>query len=127
MRAAKISLLEVGTHSGGFRVIGPPHEALRIELWGFFGQDVADALTHHAPAVIQHVQLAAIFTLDATNLKPQGPEGQQALRVLFRALTPVTFARGTLLASNVLTKMQLMRLVRECGLDARVGFDDSAT
>ena len=77
--------------------------------------------------MIQHVRLAATFTLDATNLKPQGPEGQHALRVLFRALTPVAFARGILFASNVLTKMQLMRLVRECGLDARVGFDDSAT
>jgi len=127
VRAAEISLPEVGTQSGGFRVSGPPHEALRIELWGFFDPDVADALTRLAPTVIQHVELAAIFTLDATNLKPQGPDGQQALRVLFRALAPIAFKKGVLLASNVLTKMQLTRLVRECGLDARVGFEDIGT
>jgi hypothetical protein len=125
VHATEILLTEVGTEAGGFRVIGPPRDTLRIELWGFWGPDVADALTCQAPAVSQQIQRAASFTLDAANLKPQGLAGQQALRMLFRALAPISFTRGVLLASNVLTRMQLTRLVRECGLDARVGFGDS--
>lgn len=77
-----------------------------------------------APSAVQNVTPPAVFVLDADNLKPQAAEGQDALRVLFRALSALTFAGGKIIASNALTSMQLMRLLRECKMDGRLKFGD---
>jgi hypothetical protein len=116
------SFAEVGGDTGGFRVTGTPQAALRIEVWGYWSPDVLKAFARDAPAASQKLVPGAVFTLDATHLKPQGAEGQDALRTLFRALAPLTLAKGTVLANNVMTVMQLTRLLRECGMDQRLTF-----
>jgi hypothetical protein len=120
MSSPDFSSIEVGGAKDGFRITGTPQAALRIEAWGYWPSDVATAFARDAQAAVQKLAPAAVFTLDATNLKPQGSEGQDALRALLRALSAVAFARGTVVASNIMTSMQVARLLRECKLEDRV-------
>lgn len=115
-----------GSEVGGFRISGA-QTALRIRVWGYWGSDVVAAFTREAPAACQQLTAAAVFILEADELKPQGAEGQEALRVLFRSLAARTFAAGNVVAGNVLTRMQLTRLVRECGLFEQVRFVEKST
>ncbi|HTQ07721.1 MAG TPA: hypothetical protein VMI54_27890 [Polyangiaceae bacterium] len=123
MSGTDFSPVEVGGEGGGFRVTGTPHAALRVEAWGYWPPDVVTAFARDASAAAQRLTSSAMFTLDATNLKPQGAEGQEALRAVLRSLAPLTFGKGVVLASNVLTSMQIARLVRECKLDGRLVFE----
>ncbi len=123
MSATEFSPVEVGGEAGGFRVTGTPQAALRVEAWGYWPPEVVTAFTRAAPAATQQLAPSAMFTLDATNLKPQGADGQEALRAMLRALAPLAFSKGVILASNVLTSMQIARLLRECKLDGRLVFE----
>jgi hypothetical protein len=111
------------TEAAGFRSVGQTTHELRIEAWGYWTGDVATAFTREAPLWAHKLGADAVFVLDAKQLKPQAAEGQEALRTLFRALSASSFARGILHTDNVLTRMQLTRLLRECGVDARMGFE----
>lgn len=123
MSGATFSPIEVGGTKDGFRITGTPQAALRIEAWGYWPPDVATAFARDVAAAVQKLSATAMFTLDATNLKPQGAEGQDALRAVLRALSPLAFAKGVIVASNIMTSMQIARLVRECKLDGRVVFE----
>ena len=125
MPGAEISHVEVGTEAGGYRVSGSPTTVLRIRAWGYWPADVTAAFSHEAPVVCRELAPEATLALDASDFKPQGAEGQEALRVFLRALAPLTFAKGIVLAGNALTRMQITRLLRECGLDGRLTFSDS--
>ncbi len=120
MSSPDFSPIEVGGTKDGFRITGTLQAALRIEVWGYWPSDVASAFARDAQAALQKLAALAVFTLDATNLKPQGAEGQDALRSMLRALASIQFAKGTVVASNILTSMQIARLLRECKLEARV-------
>jgi hypothetical protein len=115
----------MGSDAGGFRVSVTSQGAMRIEAWGYWSEGVIASFTREAPAAAQRLMPGATFTLDAKELKPQGAGGQEALRVFFRALAGVTFARGIVNADNALTKMQLTRLLRECALDGRFTYETS--
>ncbi len=123
MFGGQLSNAEVGTEAGGFRMAGAAQGAVRITAWGYWPSDVVGAFAKDASSAAQKLGAASVFTLDATALKPQGAEGQEALRALFRALASTTFAKGIVLANNALTRMQLQRLVRECGMDTRLSFE----
>ncbi len=120
MPFAEFSPAEVGTEAGGFRIVGTAQGLLRMTVWGYWPQDVVRAFSSDAPTALQKLSPSGTFVLEAVELKPQGADGQEALRVLFRALAPLAFAKGSVVASNALTRMQLARLLRECGLDGRV-------
>jgi hypothetical protein len=120
MSSPDFAPVEVGGKKDGFRITGTPQAALRIEAWGYWPPDVATAFARDAQAALQRLAAEAVFTLDATNLKPQGADGQEALRAVLRALSSIVFAKGTVVASNILTSMQIARLLRECKLEDRV-------
>ena len=70
-------------------------------------------------------EIAGIFVFDCKELKPQGAEGQDAIRVLFRVLARLPFAKGIIVKGNAMTCMQLARLLRECGAEKRIEFADT--
>jgi len=109
--------------AGGYR-ISIASSQLSINAWGYWPPEVADAFTGEANAISRKLMLVSTFILDAAELKPQGAEGQQALRALFRVLAAMNLARGTFVANNMFTKMQLERLLRESGLGERVAAVD---
>jgi hypothetical protein len=123
MPAADILPSEVGSPLAGFRSAGLPLAGLRIEVWGYWTPDLALAFRRDVPDLVQKLGMEASFVLEAAELKPQATEGQEAMRALFRALSGTSLSKATLKTNNVLTRMQLTRLVRECGLDARAVFE----
>jgi hypothetical protein len=120
MPGVEILSAEFGNDAGGFRFGGSTETALKVQVWGYWVADVAAAFARDAPVAMRTLDGAAVVTLEATKLKPQGADGQEALRVMFRELARQTFAKGVVVANNALTRMQITRLLRECGLDERV-------
>jgi len=112
----------VGTDAGGYRLSAAAAE-FRVEAWGYWTPEVISAFRRQAFVLARRLGAEGQFVLDARDLKPQGTDGQEVLRELFRMLAALTFARGSVSASNALTRMQLTRLVREGGLDGRITVD----
>jgi hypothetical protein len=107
------------SEAGGFRV-AISATLLSVSAWGYWSPEVAAAFSREAAAFSQKLRPVAAFMLDAAEMKPQGTEGQEALRSMFRAVAAMSVAKVTLVANNVFTKMQIVRLLRECGLDGRL-------
>ena len=121
MPVAETSAIEAGDATGGFYVSAAA-PAFRLRVWGYWAPDVVAAFAREVPAACQRLTAAAELLVDADELKPQGADGQEALRVWFRGLATLTFAKGNVVASNALTRMQLTRLMRECGVFERLSF-----
>jgi len=117
--------INVGSAAGGFRVLPSPDGHLRIAAWGYWPPEVITAFGVNAPAAAQTLAPSSIFVFDTKELKPQGAEGQDALRALFRAVAPLPFAKGMIIRGNAMTCMQLARLLRECRADKRLEFTDT--
>ncbi|HEY0469015.1 MAG TPA: hypothetical protein VGC79_32705 [Polyangiaceae bacterium] len=125
MPGAPFSSSNVGSAAGGFRVLASADGHLRIAAWGYWPAEVILAFAVSAPAAAQTLAPSSIFVFDSKELKPQGAEGQDALRALFRALAQLAFAKGVILKGNAMTCMQLARLLRECAADKRLEFADT--
>jgi len=125
MPIAQAPPAEVGTDAGGFRIAGSAQGTLRITIWGYWSPDIARAFAKDGPVAIQKLGASSTFVLDANELKPQGPDGQEAIRTLFRGLSASSLEKGLALATNALARMQLARLIRECSLDSKLEFGDN--
>ena len=126
MPFAELSPAEVGTSAGGFRIVGTAQGLIRLTLWGYWSQDVVRAFSSDGPSALQRLMPSGTVIVDANELKPQGADGQEAMRVLFRALAGLVFTKATVISVNALTRMQLARLLRECGVDGRVDLSDNS-
>jgi len=115
----------VGSEAGGFRILGSTDGNLRIAAWGYWPAEVVSAFGANAPAAAQALVAVGIFVFDCKDLKPQGAEGQEAIRVLFRQLARSPFAKGIIVRGNAMTCMQLARLLRECSAEKRIEFADA--
>ena len=115
----------VGSEAGGFRVIGNAEGNLRIAAWGYWPVQVIQAFAVDAPVAAQTLAPSSIFVFDSKELKPQGADGQEAIRLLFRALARSPCARAVIIKGNAMTCMQLARLLRECNADKRIEFADT--
>lgn len=115
--------LHVGTDADGFRVT---HTAggreLRIEGWGYWDAETCHAFARHVGGVLDKLAPPIVLLFDASVLKPQAIEGQEVIRAFFRRAASMPRSSVVALAKNVLTRMQLTRLGRECSLD--LGFSD---
>ncbi|HYQ04677.1 MAG TPA: hypothetical protein VER96_38650 [Polyangiaceae bacterium] len=119
------STTNVGSEAGGFRILGSTDGNLRIAAWGYWPADVVSAFNSKAPAATQALVAVGVFVFDCKDLKPQGAEGQDAIRALFRTLARLPFAKGLIVKGNAMTCMQLSRLLRECGAEKRIEFADA--
>lgn len=120
------SSTNAGSEAGGFRILSTEGN-LRIAAWGYWPTDVVGAFNAQVPAATQTLVAVGIFLFDCKDLKPQGAEGQDAIRALFRALARLPFAKGIIVKGNAMTCMQLARLLRECGAEKRIEFADADT
>jgi hypothetical protein len=119
------STTNVGSEAGGFRILGSTDGNLRIAAWGYWPADVVGAFSAKATASTQALVAVGIFVFDCKELKPQGTDGQDAIRALFRVLARLPFAKGIIVKGNAMTCMQLARLLRECGAEKRIEFADA--
>jgi hypothetical protein len=117
--------MQVGTKAAGFRIVlTPGGTALRLESWGYWSPDLALAFSRDVIVACRKVSSPLSFVLDATELKPQGREGQEALRTLMRCLAQFVLASATISTKNILTKMQLTRLAKDCGVESLLQITD---
>jgi hypothetical protein len=118
--------LHVGTETDGFRVTHTPGGSeLRVEGWGYWDNETCLAFGRHAGSALEKLTAPIVLVLDATVLKPQGTEGQDALRAFFKRAAGAPGSSARALAANVLTRMQLTRLARDAGLE--LDFDGKTT
>lgn len=102
----------------GYRITtGTQKESIRIRCWGYWGEETASSFERDAVAAVRESPNLQSVALDAEELKTQGKAGQAALRGLMRQLTSMPPRSCTADSTNALTKMQLRRLARECGLE----------
>jgi hypothetical protein len=125
MRGASHPSTSVGSDAGGFRIVSGADGNLRIAAWGYWPAEVISAFGASAPAATQALIPLGDFVFDSTELKPQGAAGQEALRMLFRALASLPFAKGLIIKGSAMTCMQLARLLRECSAESRIAFTDA--
>jgi len=87
---------------------------VRVRAWGFW--DAATA-ANFAPAVFGALRGGMTrrpqLLIDATQLKPQRDEGQQAIRDLVESASKLGVARAEFVVTNAITKMQVSRILRE--------------
>ena len=108
-----------GTDDGGFRILpGLGWHGLVIECWGYWEEDTIAVFLRQSQAALEKAASPLDFTLDAASLKPQSSAGQEAMRKFFRELAGKSLSRVGVRVENVLTRMQLMRLMRESGLES---------
>jgi hypothetical protein len=116
-----------GTDTAGYRIT---HSAgghtLSLEAWGYFDSSVAAAFTRQATVACEELLPPVELVLDASDLKPQGDEGQRALRAIMESLAPLALSGATIYVDNILTRMQLTRLAKEYSLDGRLKFENDA-
>jgi hypothetical protein len=102
--------MRFGTDESGFSVETRPLGA-RVLAWGFWDASIAVAFP---TAVLDAAGGCQHLLVDATQLKPQGEEGQAAFRRLVQATSKLKL-RAELVVTNAITKLQLLRIVREAG------------
>jgi len=104
----------VGSALTGFDVV-ESDEAVRVEVWGFWGKEVADLF---APTVVEACRAARSpvrLLVDASAFKPQREEGQAAFRDMMIGSARCGVQRAVMIVTNAITKLQLARIATENG------------
>jgi hypothetical protein len=102
-----------GNDDSGFSITNEEVAHVRVEGWGFWDPDVAADFERATLEACREAQRPLQLELDMTRLRPQRDEGQAAFKRLLAALTALGAERAVVRAASALTKMQLMRIVRE--------------
>lgn len=112
-----------GTEASGYRVSYIPRgNALHLECWGYLPPDVAAAFAKEAEAACRALMRPFEAGLTATELKPQGEEGREALRAVMKCMCLSGVSSVTVSVTNILTRMQLTRLANESGISNVIRF-----
>ena len=109
---------KVGDELAGFSVDAAPPDSVKVKGWGFWSVPVATAF---AGAVLDACRQArgATLMLDLCDLKPMRDEGQQSLSRVLRTAPGLGIAAISIITTNPLTRLQLVRLATESGADVR--------
>jgi hypothetical protein len=98
-----------------------PRNTIRVAAWGFWRPDVANVFV----STVTNDWLATAevrVLIDATRLVPQREEGQAAWGDLMAALRVPTVQTVAVVVSSTITKMQLLRLAKDRGVQSWVYF-----
>jgi len=113
----------VGTTDAGFSVdLDERARTVRIRTWGFWTAEVSAVFARVVTDTCRGGQLLATVAVDARELKPQRPDGQQALGSMLAGLPALGIRQATITTTNTLTKFQLLRIARERNVLALVQF-----
>ena len=113
---------QVGDASGGYSVSADAESGeVQVTAWGFWSIDVA---TNFRPTLLEAcaARLSKRLVLDMRTLRPMRDEGQQSVSAVLAALPGLGIERATIITSSQLTKLQLLRIVRESVAKDRVDF-----
>src|SRR5262245_42148226 len=109
----------VGDDAAGFSVDRPLTGGVLVTGWGFWSQHVAKAFAAGVAAGCRG-QKSPSLMLDLRELKPMREEGQLAFSELLRSLESLGVPRVSIVTTNPLTKLQLVRLAATSGAEQRI-------
>ncbi len=108
-----MDLLTFGSDDEGFSIgRGTAAGTLSVRVWGFWTDDTAGKLVGSVIAACGSAECTAL-TIDAGDLKPLRDAGQEALGALFAALPAYKVRRIVVTAAGALTRLQLLRIIKE--------------
>ena len=103
----------VGDDSAGFSVDHPAPDRILVRAWGFWSVQVAAAFEPTVADACRSWPRGAVLILDMSDVKPMREEGQQSLSQLLRSLPKLGVTQVSIVTTNPLAKLQLVRLVAE--------------
>lgn len=116
-----------GTELGGFSIV--LHEAtrsVRLSAWGFWSLDVSEVFAKSVIEACTSAGRGLHLVLEATELKPQRDQGQEALGALIGALPRLGVSQLTIATGNALTRLQLLRIANASPGKALVRFTEAS-
>jgi len=117
-------MIKVGDEAAGFCVapdVGD--QVLRVVGHGFWNAEVALMFEPRVQGALQAYPRVTRVVFDFRLLKPLRDEGQQGFSQVLSALKMATPLQVSVLTSSPLTKLQLLRIVKETGCDGWVEFN----
>src|SRR5258708_6204832 len=122
MRTEPTSTQTFGTDAEGFAVgTGEGASSVQVRVWGFWSPDLAARFVGAVTSACASFPVPRM-TIDATDLRPQRDAGQDALATLMAALPALRITRVVVTTASPLTKLQMMRFVKERALKHLVEF-----
>ncbi len=122
-RQTLMAVTRVGDEIAGFSVSPEVGDsALRIVGQGFWTLEIAkDFFPRIQDALVAHPNVSRVV-FDFRALKPLRDEGQQGFQQVLAALRGLTHTHVCVQTASPLTKLQLLRIVKESGCSAWVEF-----
>jgi hypothetical protein len=121
------AMQRVGDESAGFTVEVTAPDRVQVRAWGFWSVQVASAFEPTVAEACRRQAKGGTVVLDMGEVKPMREEGQQAVCHLVRALPTLGITRVSIVTTNPLTKLQLVRLVTESRTSATIEWVAGAT
>lgn len=118
-----MAIARVGERGSGFVVeLDPQDGCLRTTGEGFWSEEVASAFFPTVSEALQAHPKVSRFVFDFRALKPLRDGGQLGFEQLLRLLAMRLHPAVSILTASPLTKLQLLRIVKESGSVAWVQF-----
>lgn len=117
-------MIKIGDEVAGFYVtpdVGD--QVLRVVGHGFWSAEVALTFGPRVHDALQAYPRVTHVVFDFRQLKPLRDEGQQGFSQVLSALRMTTPLQVSVMTSSPLTKLQLLRIVKETGCGGWVEFN----
>jgi len=112
-----------GDDEAGFSVdVDTTARAVKIDGWGFWDPKVAAAFDSIVIEVCRGAPRGSDVSIDMGRLKPMRDEGQSAVAHVVSTLAQLKVGTIAFTTTSHLTKLQLMRIVRDAAPKDRVSF-----
>ena len=116
----------VGDDTAGFSIDSPPTGGVRVTGWGFWSAQVAKAFPSAVFEACRGRQQGLALVVDMRDLKPMREEGQRSFSDVLRSLKGLGISRTSIVTTNPLTKLQLVRLAAETGAASGIDWVSAA-
>jgi hypothetical protein len=113
-----------GDDAAGYSVSSPGFGSVEVVGWGFWSAELASAFAERVLEVCRSQSRGLRLTIDMTRLKPMREEGQVSFGQVLRSASGLGISQLSIVTSNALTKLQLVRLSTEAGVGDAVTWLD---
>jgi len=110
----------VGDDAAGFSLEFSSTGSILVTGWGFWSPEVATAFAGAVVDACRDHQQGLTLTFNMRELKPMREEGQRSFSHVLRSLPSLSTSRVSIVTTNPLTKLQLVRLATESRVEGSI-------
>jgi hypothetical protein len=121
-----LGMLRIGDDTTGFSIEVQAPGRVLVTGWGFWSVQVALAFASSVVDACRAQPKGLKLVVDMSRLKPMRDEGQRSFALLMRSLRDVGVSHTSVITTNPLTKLQLVRLASESGAGSAIEWSDEA-